>query len=207
MPFGLSKASVLGAAGSGGDSGAIQWIAGMNGSGSSASLLFNSIPQTYKHLRIVMSNIHQTASNSNTYFKFNGNSTYIRSSDYWTDSSTVYNFWRTQVNSNKWPDHNTPGTSTLNVGSHMIDVMGYTSDGADGSSTYSGYAQTFMMASYGHDNSQVDLHTGGVVWQPGPTGSGNPEAITSIEICTYHSSDHWMAETRVDMYGIGTAAA
>jgi hypothetical protein len=205
MPFGLSKATVLGAAGSGGDGGAIQWIAGMNGSGSSASLLFDNIPQDYKHLRIVMSNIHQTAANSNTYFIVNGNSTPVKMADYWTDSSTVYNFWRQQSQSNQWPYHNTPGTSTTNVGSHIVDWMGYTSNGADGTSTYSGYAQSFMMASYGHDNSTVDLHTGGVVWQPSTTG--NPAAITSIEIYTYHSSDHWLAETRVDMYGIGTAAA
>ena len=205
MPLGAFKTGMFGAAGSGSDGGAIQWIAGMNGSGNSASLLFDNIPQTYKHLRFVMSNIHQTATNSNTFFIFNGNSSNIRMADYWTDSSTVYNFWRNQLQSNKWPDHYTPGTSTTNVGSHLIDVMGYTSNGADGTSTYSGYAQTFMMASYGHDNSTLDLHTGGVVWQP--NGTGNPAAITSIEIYTYHSSDHWLAETRVDMYGIGTAAS
>lgn len=205
MPFGLSKATVLGAAGAAGGGGAIQWIAGMNGDGSSDSLLFDNIPQTYKHLRIVMSNMHQTATNSYTYFKVNDSVNHVyKSADYWTDSSTVYNFWRTQSQTNKWPDHYTPGGTATTVGSHIIDWMGYTSSGGDGDSTYSGFPQSFMLASYGHTEDAIDLHTGGICAQ---STTGSAIAITSIEITTYHSSDHWRTETRADMYGIGTAAS
>lgn len=198
---------IVSASGAGGG-GAIQWIAGMNGSGSSDSLLFNNIPQTYKHLRIVLSNIHQTATNSYTYFKVNGSTNHVyKASDYWTDSSTVYNFWRSQTTAtakSKWPDHYTPGGTATTVGSQIIDWMGYTSSGGDGDSTYSGFPQSFMMASYGHTEDTIDLHVGGVCAQ---STTSSVIAISSIEVVTGHSSDHWRTETRADMYGIGTAAS
>ena len=54
MPFGLSKASVLGAAGSGGGThlAAIEKIATVSISGNPASISFTSIPQTYDDLWI-----------------------------------------------------------------------------------------------------------------------------------------------------------
>tara|TARA_B100000131_G_scaffold320885_1_gene370145 strand:- start:3188 stop:3814 length:627 start_codon:yes stop_codon:yes gene_type:complete len=207
MPFGLSKATVLGAAGSGGDGGAIQWIAGMNGTGSSYSLLFNSIPQTYRHLRVVMSSVHQTTNGVYQMWKINGNTAGIKSADYYIDSSTVYNFWRLQSQTGKWPNQYIPYTATV-TGSLVADFIGYTSDGADGTADGSGYAQSTMQASYAHSDSNLDLHIGGIVWAPdGGTGTynANPEPITSIEIQTDHSSYHWQSNTRVDLYGIGTA--
>ena len=51
MPFGVEKAALLGAAGSGGDASAMEVIS--TSTSTAASLTFTSIPQTYKHLWFV----------------------------------------------------------------------------------------------------------------------------------------------------------
>lgn len=205
MPLGAAKAALLGAAGSGGDDSAIKWIAGMNGTGSSYSLLFDSIPQTYRHLRIVLGSVMQSTNGVYTEWKINGNSTGLKMADYYQDDSTVYNFWRQQLQTGRWPQEYTPYSSggPSNVGALIADFQAYTAAG-----TGVGYAQSTMQAMYGPNNSATDNHVGGVVWAPdNGSGSyiGDPVAITSIEIITDHSSYHWQTNMRADLYGIGSA--
>ena len=195
MPFGAGKVALLGAAGSGGDTGAIKWIAGMNGTGSSYSLLFDEIPQTYRHLRIVLGSVMQSTNGVYTMWKINGNSTGLKMADYRQEDSNVQSYWTQQLQTGRWPEEFTPYSSG-NVGSLIADFQAYASAGAG-----VGYAQSTMQAMYGQSNTSTDNHVGGVVWN---ANAGDPVAITSIEIINDHSSYHWQTNMRADLYGIGS---
>jgi hypothetical protein len=65
---------VLGIVASGYQAGAYEWIATVNGDGSTASLVFSSIPQTYKHLQIrgVANSAYSSVDNGALGVQFNG---------------------------------------------------------------------------------------------------------------------------------------
>ena len=90
MPFGLSKASVLGAAGSGGGSegGTFEWIAGITVSDSTTnSITFSSMEATtYTELSIRWSLLAGT-NPDNVELRINGNS----SNDYYSNEWWTYN--------------------------------------------------------------------------------------------------------------------
>jgi len=67
MPFGVEKAALLGAAGSGGDASAMEVIS--TSTSTAASLTFTSIPQTYKHLWFVWS-IPGASSNWGNFYSY-----------------------------------------------------------------------------------------------------------------------------------------
>lgn len=92
MPFGLSKASVLGAAGSGGGSegGTFEWIAGVTVSDSTTnSITFSSMEAaTYRELSVRWSLIAGTTPD-NVELRINGNaSNDYYSNEWWTYNST-----------------------------------------------------------------------------------------------------------------------
>ena len=75
MPFGAAKAALLGAAGSGGAEG-MEAIAKVVMDGTGVTVSFTSIPQTYRHLRIVMASGRRDSSgNLGMYLVFNSNTT------------------------------------------------------------------------------------------------------------------------------------
>ena len=65
MPLGAAKAALLAAAGSGSDTSAFEVIS--TSTSQSSSLTFSSIPQTFKHLRLVTFVPGGTANNGNYY--------------------------------------------------------------------------------------------------------------------------------------------
>jgi len=74
MPLGAAKVALLGAAGSGSAVG-MEFIAQYAADGSTGQFEFTSVPQTYRSLRIVMSNGKRVGSGSSIGMWFNSDST------------------------------------------------------------------------------------------------------------------------------------
>lgn len=202
MPFGLSKASVLGAAGSGGDTSAMEVIA--TSTSTSSYLTFSAIPQTFKHLRLVTFVPGGTANNGNYYlYGVNAGVNYSRASIYWQSGASVYkngydfvagDGFRTDVGGSSV----TPNSS---MGRYFISTWLYYSDAAgSGTSTRWSSAQSEYV---------IIKQTGGNAWM----GLSNyneygadanaAQPVTSINREFSVSSESLPSGTTTTLYGFG----
>ncbi len=172
----------------------IEWIAGVNGTGSSGTLEFTGIPQTYNTLRFVLSTATIDTSGVTAVWVLNGDtsSEYRRAENYNNVSAGgVYNVLYSQENNGTYPKNRMPATSE-NVGNIWMEWPGYTQT--------SGNQQSWGQAQIMFSNTTNISTVGGVTYSPSTLA-----AITQVAVKTDHSSYHWDTNTRLDMYGIGTA--
>jgi len=192
MPLGAAKAALLGAAGTSTGDHAITWIAGANGTGSSGTLEFTGIPQTYNGLRIVLSNA-QSATEDQCIWVINGEtSADYKRIEYRTWDTTVETGLYGSAQANYWPFMGV-GAINENVGALMMEWHGYTMT--------SGYHQSWAQSQFGNSNTINTTSVGGITYQ-----QGSIAAITSIACKIDNASYHWQTPTRIDLYGIGTNA-
>ncbi len=178
--------------GAGGPADAITWIAGVNGTGSSATLEFTGIPQTYNILRFVLSTAQTDPTGAWCQWVINGDtSSEYRRGENFNSGSSVYNTIN-QANEGVFPISPIPG-STENVGSMIMEWPGYTQ--TSGNQQSWGQSQ-FML----NDTSNI-ASVGGIAYSPTSLA-----AITSMAVKSNSSSYHWETTTRLDMYGIGSNA-
>jgi len=178
--------------GPGGPVHAITWIAGVNGTGSSGTLEFTGIPQTYNALRFVLSTAQTDTSGVAVVWVINGDtsSEYRRGENY-NSGTGVYNTLD-QANNKIFPKSRIP-TNSENVGNVWMEWYGYTQT--------SGNQQSWGQSQMMHSNTENISSVGGIAYSPTSLA-----AITSMAVKTDHSSYHWETNTRLDMYGIGSNA-
>ena len=183
MPLGAAKAALLGAAGSGGALDAITWIAGVNGTGSSGTLEFTSIPQTYNTLRFVLSTAQTDTAGVTVVWVINGDTTseYQRGENYNSGYSVAG--YLDQATTGVFPKSRIPELNE-NLGNVWMEWPGYTQT--------SGNQQSWGQSQFMYSNTINQTSVGGVAYSPTSLA-----AITSMAVKT---------DTRLDMYGIGSNA-
>jgi hypothetical protein len=189
MPFGAAKAALFGAAGSGSAEG-MEFIAKVGPmDGTTTSVSFTSIPQTYRHLRIVMANGKRDSSaNAGLYCNFNGNTTV---GDYggWIQMTS---------NSVTLADHYWPPYGdiprTTNSSSAVWDIADYANDSVGHSTQWQFGADQLTSGYRGYGTTN---------WHPSSLA-----AITQIDVISDSTSANYYLEapTTFTLFGIGTAA-
>jgi hypothetical protein len=189
MPFGAAKAALFGAAGSGGAEG-MEFIAKVGPmDGTTTSVSFTSIPQTYRHLRIVMANGRRDSSaNAGLYCNFNSNTTV-----------GDYGGWiQLQANSITRADHYWPPfgdiPKTTNSSAAVWDIADY-ANASVGHSTQWQFGADATNSGYSG--------IGTTNWHPSSLA-----AITQIDVISDSTSANYYLEspTTFSLFGIGTAA-
>tara|TARA_Y100000361_G_scaffold153590_1_gene175815 strand:- start:1339 stop:1908 length:570 start_codon:yes stop_codon:yes gene_type:complete len=189
MPLGAAKAALLGAAGSGGAEG-MEAIAKVVMDGTGVTVSFTSIPQTYRHLRIVMANGRRDSSgNLGMYLVFNSNTTV---GDYggWLQMNAGPSVTRAD---HYWPPYGDI-PSTTNSSGAVWDVPDY-ANASIGHNTQWQYGADISNSGY--------RGIGTTNWHPSSSA-----AITQIDVTSSGSSagDYLEAPTTFTLFGIGTAA-
>tara|TARA_Y100000401_G_scaffold2737_1_gene1958 strand:- start:1362 stop:1931 length:570 start_codon:yes stop_codon:yes gene_type:complete len=189
MPLGAAKAALLGAAGSGGAEG-MEAIAKVVMDGTGVTVSFTSIPQTYRHLRIVMANGRRDSSgNLGMYLVFNSNTTV---GDYggWLQFHAGPSITRADT---YWPPFGDI-PSTTNSSGAVWDVPDY-ANASIGHNTQWQYGADISNSGY--------RGIGTTNWHPSSSA-----AITQIDVTSSGSSagDYLEAPTTFTLFGIGTAA-
>ena len=163
------------------------WIAGANGTGSSASITLSSIPQTYTHLQL-RGIVRSAGVSSQIYTRFNndGASNYATHYFYGDGSGssaatggapTTVNFFGSMPAS----------TDTANAyASFIIDILDYTNTNKN-KTTRNIYG--------------FDLNGSGQVWFSSSVWM-NTAAVTSL---TFVANASFTTATRIDLYGIATS--
>lgn len=157
--------------------------------GTTTSVSFTSIPQTYRHLRIVMANGRRDSSaNAGLYCNFNGNTTV-----------GDYGGWiQIQRNSVTRADHYWPPFGdipmTTNSASAVWDIADY-ANAAVGHSTQWQFGADERNSGY--------MGMGTTNWHPSSLA-----AITQIDVISSSTSANYYLEspTTFTLFGIGTAA-
>lgn len=162
-------------------------IATLNGTGSSASVTFSNIPQTFTHLQI-KANVFTTASNYGLSLTFNGdtgsNYTYHRLSG---DGSGTYSSAATsQTYSQFWGI--SQGTDTTYPTNFILDILDYTN-------TNKNKTNRILIGKDSNGSGEVGLYSG--LWL-------STNAITSI---TISSGINFATTSRFDLYGITNSPA
>jgi hypothetical protein len=174
--------------------GAYEQIATLSGTGSSDSITFSSIPQTYTHLQIRgtgSASYGSTQDYGNAGLRFNGdtgnNYTYHILRGY-HDGTTAY----TQTGGSGTFSyglvgiaHLSPSMNSLSAGM-IFDILDYTN-------TNKTKTMKCLSGVDGLRNTSAGLQLGSSVWK-------NTSAINSITI--YQSNGSWFSNTKFSLYGI-----
>ncbi len=202
MPLGAAKAALLAAAGSGSDTSAFEVIS--TSTSQSSSLTFSSIPQTFKHLRLVTFVPGGTANNGNYYlYGVNSGVNNSRATIYWQAGSGIYkngynivagDGFRTDVGGSSV----TPNSS---MGRYFISTWLYYSDAAgSGTSTRWSSAQSEYV---------IIKQTGGNAWMglsnynEYGADSNAAQPVTSVNREFSVSSESLPSGTTTTLYGFG----
>ena len=162
--------------------------------GTSYTVSFASVPQTYRHLRLVMSQGRRAGTGGGSvYLQYNSNTT---AGDY------GYNVQWTAGQSSVAAANSSSNLITLdnftpiNRASYAVWEIGNYSDSSVGTTTL---VQAGMDPKGGHPSSFVSTSS---------TGFGVASAVTTVAVQTNGSGSslYWEAPTTFTLYGIGTAA-
>lgn len=190
MPLGAVKTALLGAAGSGGVA-TIEPIAQYLGDSTSTVITFNSIPQTYRHLRIVMGPAIRDSQGGTLSIMFNND-----------NNQTDYGVWGVRDaygiqgvaggnNWNSWGDLPTYTHGTMAT----FDIPAYSNTAIGGS------LQAFIGGRIAGSGIGGYIGFGG-------QGYDQSGAITRIDFFYMYSTGttyDYKAPTSVTLFGIGTA--
>jgi hypothetical protein len=163
-------------------------IATANGTGSSATITFGSIPQTYKHLEIRM--VTQDTNSSNRWLsgislQFNGDTAANYAYHYLVGSAGSVSSSGGTAGTDILLRNVTTGTFTSGIhGSTLVSVLDYTNTSKNTTVRYLGGA-------YGHSENGVSFGSGH--WR-------NTNAITSISIVGAITA--FTTSSRFTLYGI-----
>ena len=188
MPFGAAKAALLGAAGSGGAE-AMEFIAKVGPmDGTTTSVSFTSIPQTYRNLRLVMSNGRRdSGSNANLALHYNSDTT---AGNYgWVSLYALGGGASITSGATLWPYGDVPSFQNT---SYFVWDIGQYSDSSVGTTTQ------WQLGTDVRNN-------GNVVF--GANGYEIASAITQIDVASrYTTSNYYLeAPTTFALFGIGSA--
>ena len=197
MPLGASKASLLGAAGSGGVA-TMEVISRIVADGSSTVITFSSIPQTYGHLRLIMSKAKRSVQGSSFSLMVNNDNT-----------QTDYGIWGASsaagCGSSSWDSE---GQAAANIFSSYGDVPTAT-DGTFATFDFPNYADS----SIGTSAQSViggRIFGSGIGGIMGFAGFGYDDAAACTRLDFFYaygtnSNYNYAAPTTFTLFGIGTA--
>jgi hypothetical protein len=162
-------------------------IATANGTGSSGTITFSSIPGTYKHLQIrgILKNTNGGAYDDPTYMRFNGDtgSNYSYHSLYGNGSGANASGAASQTSITAY---GTPANNFTNIwGGAIIDILDYANTNK--------YKTTRWLNGFDSNTSTGSINLASGNWR-------STSAITSISFIT--AAGNWATNTTLALYGI-----
>jgi hypothetical protein len=165
-------------------------IATANGTGSSGTITFSSIPSTFKHLQVrgIMRSTEAGATTTNCYITLNGVTTSSYARHHLSGNGTAASASGAASQTFTFPGNATGAASTSGVMATLIfDLLDYTSTSKN---------KTLRFFS-GHDqNGSGEIRVASGIYL-------STNAVSSIEIKT--SSNNWSTDTTFALYGIKEA--
>ena len=189
MPLGAAKAALLGAAGSAGGGSTMEFIAKVVMDGTSTALSFTSVPQNYRHLRIIMASGQRASSaNAGISCQLNGDTTALNYGWQVLYHLTPGGGAGASANAGYWPPHGDMPNSS-NASTVMWELGNY-SDSSVGTSI------NWKMA--------VDQQNSGITG----FGASNWEtaaAVTQVDLTSSYTTSgyYYEAPTTFALFGIG----
>lgn len=176
IPFGILGASGAGAPG------AYELISTAYGTGSSSTITFSSIPQTYKHLQIRWTAKLTAAGGQNIGLRLNGITTSSYLGHYMYGNGSSVSSGSLGINDNWVTQSTVEGSGTANLHAFAIlDVLDYTNTSKN---------KTMRLLNGGY-NSQIWIQSGLFL---------NTSAITSISLLGF--AYNFTSTSRFSLYGI-----
>lgn len=174
-----------------GAAGNFESIASATGSGSSANILFSSIPQTYKHLQIrITGRSSDTSSNAVRYAFFQCNSDFPTTSSYGyhgmkgNGSAASVEYALSFPTTSIYTIGTTQSTGTQTMGAIIMDLHDYTSTTKN---------KTFRMFGGGISNTSYGVGVYSGYYQ-------STTAITQLRVSI--NTANWSTNTTIALYGI-----